>query len=264
MKKRFLLAIAMAIALALMGGISSAAMVGIDGHKAYIYPVVRVTTNSGGGSGTVVCSRPVDGTYETYIITNNHVIASAILIKEEWDSVKKEDVKVERRSVVYVEIFAYRNVSEPTGTLKLEADILAYSEAEDLGLLKLRYDEQVTNIAKLPAPGLIYNVLDESISVGCSLLFPPLPATGVITRKNLLLESLPFDMSSSQIIFGNSGGAMFLADGTWIGVPSRVAATGWMGSVPITHMGLFISFSRVYGWLEKEGYGFVFKPEEQK
>lgn len=254
MKRLFLVA----IVLALMIGVAGAAMTGIEGHKAYIYPVVRVTTGDGGGSGTMVCSRLVNGIYETYIITNNHVIASAISVKDEWDSTEKKDVKVERRSVVYVEIFKYRNISEPTGTLKVEADILAYSEAEDLGLLKLRYDEQVLNVAKLPPVALVYNVLDESISVGCSLLFPPLPATGVITRKNLLLESLPFDMSSSQIIFGNSGGAMFLADGTWIGVPSRVAVTGWFVKIPVSHMGLFIPVSRVYGWLDKEGYGFVY------
>ena len=64
--------------------------------------------------------------------------------------------------------------------------------------------------------------------------------------------------SGRQIIFGNSGGAMYLANGTWIGVPSMVAVTGWFVSIPITHMGLFISYSRVYDWLNKEGYGFVY------
>jgi len=81
----------------------------------------------------------------------------------------------------------------------------------------------------------------------------------MITRKNVLVESIPFDMSSSQIIYGNSGGAMYLADGTWIGVPSMVAATGWFVQVPITHMGLFIPFNRVYDWLDKEGYGFIYE-----
>ena len=37
-----------------------------------------------------------------------------------------------------------------------------------------------------------------------------------------------------------------------------VAATGWMGSVPIPHMGLFIPVDRVYKWMEEERYDFIF------
>ena len=255
MKKMLLLA----IALALLSVPAIACLRGLEGHQAYIYPVVRVTTSGGGGSGTIVYSKQNEaGAWETFVITNHHVIEEAIVVKEEWDSTKKEDVKIERLSVVYVEIFTYRNISEPTGTLKVEADIVAYSKTNDLGLIKLRYDDQVKNVAKLPAKDFKYNVLDASVSVGCSLLYPPIPATGEISRKNILIESIPFDMSTSQIIYGNSGGAMFLDDGTWIGVPSMVAASGWFVSIPITHMGLFIPFSRVYEWLDSEGYSYIY------
>lgn len=262
MKKLLLLAVAMALIVG-VGGTSkaTAAMTGLEGHSAYIYTVVRVTTQAGGGSGTVVYSMredPLTETpYVTFIITNHHVIASAITITDEWDSAQRKEVKVERRAVVYVELFKYRNVSDPTGTLKVEADIVAYSETNDLALLKLRLDDKVEYVANLPYTDKKYDVLDESISVGCSLLFPPLPAVGNISRKNMLVDSLPYDMSTSQIIFGNSGGAMFLSDGTWIGVPSRVAAAGWYGT-PVPHMGLFIPFRRVYEWLKSEHYDFIY------
>jgi len=254
--KRLIIAFAIVLIMVAPG---TACFTGIDGHIAYIYPVVRVTTGGGGGSGTVVYSKESGSVWQTYVITNHHVIADAISIRSEWDSIKKEEVKVERRSVVYVEIFKYRNISEPTGTLKVEATIEAYSEVNDLGLIKLRYDDQVEYVAKLPKKDFKYNVLDESISVGCSLLFPPIPATGTISRKNVLIDSIPFDMSSSQIIYGNSGGAMFLEDGTWIGVPSMVPVTGWFVAIPITHMGLFIPFSRVYEWLDSEGYSYIYR-----
>ena len=255
MKRLFILSLMIILTV----GVPHAAMTGLEGHNVYIYPVVRVTTETNGGSGTVVYSRAKNGIFETYIITNNHVIADAVKIKDEWDSNEKKEVKIERRSVVFVEIFKYRSISDPTGTFKIQADILAYSKDQDLALLKLRYDEKINNVAKLPPKDLNYNVLDESISVGCSLLFPPIPAVGIISRKNVLVDSLAYDMSTSQIIYGNSGGAMFLSDGTWIGVPSMIPVTGWFLVVPITHMGLFIPFHRVYDWLDEEGYMFIYQ-----
>ncbi len=67
-------------------------------------------------------------------------------------------------------------------------------------------------------------------------------------------------MSDAQIIFGNSGGAMYLQDSLeFIGVPSRIAVAqiGWSGD-PITHMGFFIPFPRIWDWLESQYYHFVF------
>ena len=249
------------IAFALMIGTAHAAYDGINGHNAYIYPVVRVTTGSDGGSGTIVYSKEIEpGKFSTYILTNHHVVADAINISEEWDSALAKKIPVERRSIVYVEQFKYRNISTPVGTMRIEADIKIYNKNEDMALLRLRYDDQVITIAKLPEIGAEnkYMVLDEAIAVGCSLSFPPLPTIGVITRMDFMINSLPYHMSSAQVIYGNSGGAMFQSDGTLIGIPSMIAVTGWMGSVPIPHMGLFIPIDRVYKWLEEEKYNFIY------
>ena len=238
-------------------------MTGMEGHKAYIYPVVRVTTENSGGSGTIIYSKEFEsGKFSTYILTNHHVIAYAINISEEWDSALAKKIPVERRSVVYVEQFKYRNVSIPVGTMRIEADIKIYNKNEDMALLRLRYDEPVGVVAKIPKAGEEngYKVLDETIAVGCSLLFPPLPTVGVVTRMDFLINSLAYHMSSAQVIYGNSGGAMFQSDGTLIGIPSMLAVTGWGGSVPITHMGLFVPIDRVYKWMEEERYNFIYDP----
>jgi len=269
MKKHlFILSIFLALALMLGGGgadgVANAAMTGIDGHNSYIYPVVRITSGYSGGSGTVIYSKEFEpGKYSTYILTNHHVISDAIVIKEEWDSTLAKNIPTERRSIVYVEQFKYRDVSIPVGTMRVEADIKIYNEQEDTALLRLRYDEAIIAVARLPKAGTEsdYKVLDETIAVGCSLSFPPLPTIGVVTRMDFLIDSLPYHMSSAQIIYGNSGGAMFRADGTLIGIPSRVAVTGWFGQTPITHMGLFIPIDRVYKWLEDERYNFIFNPD---
>ena len=259
MKKLFVLS--MILAILSLSVPASAIMTGIDGHNAYIYPVVRVTTERGGGSGTVIYSEPSDkpGEFKTYILTNHHVVASAISISEEWDSAQGKNIDVERKQVVNVEIFKYRDISTPTGQLRVEADIVIYNKTEDMALLKLRFIEQIKHVAKTPErkDAEKFLVLDKTIAVGCSLLYPPLPTVGEVTRINMNIRSLPYHMSSSSIIYGNSGGAMFLEDGTLIGIPSMVAAAGW--GIPITHMGLFIPISRVYDWFNDANYEFLFE-----
>ena len=148
-------------------------------------------------------------------------------------------------------------MSTPVGTTKLEADIVIANKQEDMALLKLRYEGAIDYIAAMPSKENVsnYRVMDESVAVGCSLGWPPLVSVGVITRKNFQVDSLPFDMSSAQIMFGNSGGGMYTADGTFIGIPSLIAAA-WRAAVP--HMGLFIPISRIYDWWEKEHYDFIY------
>ena len=53
---------------------------------------------------------------------------------------------------------------------------------------------------------------------------------------------------------------MFTAAGELIGIPSMVAVIGWSSAV--THMGLFIPIERIYRWLEKERYDFIYNPEK--
>jgi len=236
------------------------------GHEKYLYPVVRVTYGFGGGSGSVIYSNPgEDGKYSTYVLTNCHVINSAISVREEWDPGLQKEVKKEKREIVYVEFFEYCNLSIPTGTRKVEADIAVYNRDEDMALLKVRSEKPAEYIVSLYPEGKeneIY-VLDETIAAGCSLGFPPLPTEGMITRKGFQIDSYEFWMSSSQIIYGNSGGAMFLAStGELIGIPSRVALVGW--ATPITHMGLFIPISRIYKWLEEEHYDFIWKADKSE
>lgn len=257
MKQKHLIAMLLAIILALcIARIVWGAMTGLDAHERYIYPVVRITVGSAGGSGTVIYSKGSS----TLILTNHHVIEDGIKIEDVWDRDLGKNVKKEKLSIVYVEIFKYRNISIPVGTLKIEADIVAYNSAEDMALIKLRSEEPVKYVAPFcpKDKAEIVNVMDETIAVGCSLLFPPLPTVGVITRRGFQHQALEFGMSSSQIIYGNSGGALFLTSGELIGIPSLVAVVGW--GTPVTHMGAYIPITRVYRWLEKEHFEFIWDP----
>ena len=233
-------------------------MSGIKAHKMMLYPIVRITHGQSAGSGTIIYSEVNDkGVAETYILTNNHVISSSIEITEEWDPKKKKDVKREKRDIVYVEIFQYKSLSTPVGTMRVEAEVVSYSIEEDMALVKLSLDAKQPYVATF-ATLEEYNGLktfDESTAVGCSLAFPPLPSNGIITRLNMPIESYPYHMSSAQIIFGNSGGAMFNEVGHFIGIPSRVVSMGY--SSVITHMGFFIPLDRIFAWLDRTDMGFI-------
>lgn len=230
-----------------------------DAHKQMIYPCVRVSTANAGGSGTIIYSKKLDNKYSTYALTNYHVVADAISVVEEWDSDLQKDIKVEKRGLIHIEIFKYKNTSIPIGTLKVEAEIALYNQTEDMALVKLSTEDQAKHIAKLLPRDKIKNlrVMNKTLAVGCSLGYPPLPSEGIITRLNMPVESLPYHMSQSNIIYGNSGGAMYLLEtAELIGIPSLVPVVGW-GAV-VSHMGLFIPIERTYDWLEEEHYNFIF------
>ena len=240
-------------------------MEGAEGHAAYLYPIVRIEAPNGVGSGTIIyselCEKGV--AYNTYVITNHHVIDSAITITKEWDTDLQKEVQVERRASVFVEIFQYRNMSEPIGVLKVKADIMIYSDsdkAEDMAILKLRTEDKANHIAKLLPRDRAdkYFAFDPTVAVGCSRGFNPMPSEGMVSRRNLTIRTFDYDMSSAQIAAGNSGGAMFLAKtGELIGIPSMGVVAGWMGGA-IAHMGIFIPIERVYNFLDREHYDFLF------
>lgn len=230
-------------------------------HEKLIYPVIRVNS---GGSGTIIYSKPnAAGAFSTYALTNYHVIDSAISIVKQWDSGLQKDVKIEKRKLIYAEIFKYKNLSIPIGTLKIEAKIVLYNKDEDMALIKLSLEEKALYIADLYPLGkeTEMHVTDETIAVGCSLGWPPIPARGMITRMNVYINSLIYHMSESQIIFGNSGGAMYRINpetelGEYIGIPSGAPVIGWSSAV--SHMGVFIPINRIYAWLERENYQFIY------
>lgn len=235
----------------------------VDSHLNLLYPVVRISDGQGAGSGTIIYSKEsVKGGFSTYVLTNHHVVASAIQIVEEWDSTLGKNVKREKRSLISAEIFKYKNLSTPIGTLRVEASVVLYNTNEDMALVKLSLEEEAKYVANLyPRDNLDdIHLFDKTIAVGCSLGWPPIPTEGWIARMNVQLDSMPYHMSTSQIVFGNSGGALYRlnydeSDGFLIGIPSGAPVVGW-GSI-ITHMGIFIPIDRVYDWLEKEHYDFL-------
>lgn len=231
-------------------------------HKNILYPTVRVRAEGGVGSGVIFSSeKNKDGKFDTFVMTNHHVIAGAIKITEEWNPLEKKMLKKESRATVEVEQFKYQDMSQATGTLLILADIMEWSEAQDLALLKLRSDEQFESVLRYPiGEEKRIKIFTPIYVCGAGIGRPPFPTRGEISSRSEEIDNLSYWMINAPIVFGNSGGGTFLADSKqYIGIPSRIAVTfiGWSPNA-VYHMGYIIPISRIYKWLEETGWTIIY------
>jgi S1-C subfamily serine protease len=238
-----------------------------DLHKFILYPTVRVRADNSVGSGVIFTCKQCTGRYDTYILTNHHVVDSAIQINEEWDSLEKKSIKKEKRATIEVEIFKYLNMSTATGTLLVLTDIVEWNKDHDLALLKMRSDEKVESVKLLPKDKVDkLRIFDPVYVCGSGLGRSPFPTAGQIASLSDEIDNLPYWMLNAPSVFGNSGGGAFLqATQEYIGIPSRIAVT-WAVWAPnaVYHMSYIIPISRIYKWLEETGWAELYDPKAIK
>ncbi len=229
-------------------------------HTAIARPTVRVRTERAGGSGTVLFSE--NGS--TYVLTNEHVVSGAISIEKRWSTLLKSERKIDVFDPVSVEFFEYQYSSRAIGGTSVQSDIVAYDKDEDLALLKLRGTNPAPAVATLLARGEENNlrVGMPVIAVGAGLGEPPVQTQGYLSQFGMEIDRREFWLNTAPSIFGNSGGALFLADEDrfeFIGVPARisVAMLGWSADA-ITHLSYAIPVTRVYSFLEDQMFRFIY------
>ena len=234
-----------------------------------LYPTVMVDMGRGVGSGTVIFSnkRPHESWKEegvwTLVITNHHVINSAISISEEFDPKKGKSVKMETRRPVHVRLWDYNDYSTAVGTTGRVARIVAWDKHRDLALLRLDDKERIIkNVAhlwpeKVGGPYLFQTVW----AIGSGMSNPPYPTQGLlsgISGKDSAGRSLY--LSSSPIIFGNSGGSLWAHSKKrdryeLIGIPSAAGAYGW-GTI-VSHIAWSRPISEIRAFLRANDFGFI-------
>lgn len=241
-----------------------------DLHERVLYPVVRVrATENGGGSGTIIyCKQDPKNLndYITLVLTNHHVIEKAISYKEDWDSILKKQMKKEFVAPVNVEIFDYENMSDVVSANNHRAVIVAYDKHHDLALLRLERSSKVPYVAKLIGESDIkaIKLFMPTLLCGASLLHDPFVTTGHITYLKELIENKIYLMSTSASIFGNSGGALYLAETTeFIGVPSRIQTLQLgFGLDVVNFMGFSVHPQRLYEFFREQELHFVFDDKD--
>ena len=226
-------------------------------HTEMLYPAVRVTVGGGGGSGTILYSEDRGDGCQTFVLTNHHVIDSAIHIKSVWSSLLQKDVKQEVNDSVRVEIFRYAEGSKQDISDSCRGEIVAHAKEHDLALLRLKTARKFDYTATLFAGGGDVQIFEPIWAVGCSLLHPPVATEGILNYLDDMIDRKLYWMGSAQIIFGNSGGAVYVKkDGHYyfVGVPARIAVTR---GLPVSHMGYFVPIPRVREWIAEEHLDFL-------
>ena len=237
-------------------------------HEKMLYPTVRVRAGTAGGSGTVVYSSLIPNKkddYETYILTNHHVIADNIKVGKKWSSLLKRDVQDDVLSECTVEFFNFEYQSWEAGHSSFRADIMCYDKDMDLGLLKLKSIKKINHVATLFPKDKHkeeLKIFQKIFAVGCGLGHPPCVTEGQLNGFTDVIDNYPYILSSAPTIYGNSGGSLYLIDtGEFVGIPSRIAVTPFFGgSDAITHMSFAIPIWTIYKFLEEQIFTFIYDP----
>ena len=239
-----------------------------------LYPTVMVDLSDGQGSGTVVFSGKrkheswKDEKVWTLVLTNHHVIASAVSIEEEFDPKKGKTIQKETRRPVHVRLWDYNDYSTAVGTTGRVARIIAWDKHRDLALLRLDDKERIIkNVATLwPEDVGGPYLFQKTWAVGSGMSNPPYPTEGLlsgISGKDAKGRALY--LSSAPIIFGNSGGSLWAYSKSrdryeMIGVPSMVGAFGYGNIIP--HIAWSRPISEIRAFLRENDYGFVIGDED--
>jgi S1-C subfamily serine protease len=235
-------------------------------HEKMLYPVVRVSGEKGVGSGTIIYSKLIkegSKTYETYVLTNHHVVNDNIKVESQWSMLLQREAKTDILSECQVEIFDFEYGSWESGAQIYKADIVAYHTNMDLALLKLKTSKKIDYVATLFPKGAEKEKLRmfmPLMAVGCGLGHPPLITFGLLTGFTDMYQNYNYWLSSSPIIFGNSGGAVFLAETEeFVGVPAMVGVhLTWTGQQAVPHMSFVIPITNVYRFLDEQVFQFIY------
>lgn len=238
-------------------------------HRHLLYPTVRVRTDKAGGSGTIIYSRPVPAGsgaegYETYVLTNCHVINDNIRVEKKWSTLLKREVKTDILADCTAELFDFEYDSWESGHSAYKAEIMCYDKDMDLALLRIKSTKPFENVATMfPKDEHMkrLRMFMDVYAVGCGMGHPPLATKGNLTGFTDIIDNYPYWLSTAPTIYGNSGGSLYLADTyEFIGIPSRIAVSmGGFSADAITHLSYFIPITSVYNFLRDQVFTFLYE-----
>lgn len=210
-------------------------------------PAVQLNGDDTVGSGTLIYSEknPKTKKFDTYALTSYHVIRN---ILADAPRAKSDGLAI----TVYLE----------KGKKEVRGDMVAHESRIDAALIKLRTDEQFTNIARVTSKAAAnkIRVWDAIYAVGCPLGNDPIPTQGEVSSLRNELNGANYWMINAPTYFGNSGGGVYLASTReLVGVFSKIYTHGRGNPVVIPHMGLFTPMPLIRHWLDKVDMSFVLK-----
>jgi S1-C subfamily serine protease len=189
-----------------------------------LYPVVRISSANGVGSGVIIHRRDTeDAEKSIYILTANHVVGN--------------------QSVVTVTLYSQNTITS------LSASVVITDTNKDLALLCALCDF-VVKTAKLAPKDYTPFLFTPVYAIGCSLGLNPRPSSGIITAINPdnLRQSASYWEISAPILPGNSGGPVFDAN-TYEVIGIAVWVKTYYGQL-ITTMAGIVPIQTIYEFLK--------------
>ena len=233
-------------------------------HEKILYPVTRVRASDSGGSGVVIYSEPDPehaGQYINIALTCQHVVDKNIVVKDEWDTVLKREIKKDVTSEVTVEMFDYDG-SKIVSANSIKAQIIAYDKNHDIAAVKLNSHRPILNVATVIPKEDIEDlqIADPVWVCGCSLLHDPFPNPGTLTYLREMIDQKSYIMQNAPSIFGNSGGGLFHGEtGYLLGLTSRITVTQLGFGMDVqSWMGFSTHPDRLYEFFEHQELQFLY------
>ena len=233
-------------------------------HEKILYPVTRVRAADSGGSGVIIYSEPDSehpGQFINIALTCQHVVDKNIVVKDEWDTVLKREVKRDVTSECNIEVFDYDG-SKVVSANTIKGQIIAYDKNHDLAAVKLNSTRQVPYVATVIPQDEIddLRIADPVWVCGCSLLHDPFPNAGTLTYLREMIEQKEYIMQNAPSIFGNSGGGLFHGvSGHLLGLTSRITVTQLGFGLDVqTWMGFSTHPDRLYEFFEHQELQFIY------
>jgi len=187
-------------------------------------PMAKILTPHGLGSATAV---KVDSILGTYLVTNYHVVQSAL-----------DDIKVQ----------FYGNDEEYVGYVH------SVDPQNDIAVILTRH--QADFVVQMGDPPELF---DDVMCVGSPIGSPLAPSRGIITGVDVQIFGTRYmTRTDCKLAPGNSGGAMFVKqNGVWkyVGMPSMVATlpVGFGFRIPITFLGIAVRVEDIRNFLDQNG-----------
>jgi S1-C subfamily serine protease len=201
---------------------------------------VTVNVGYGEGSGVIKTRLNEEGKKINFVWTAAHVVDSVRNVETVIDPrtgtrrivVKFDDVQVIKELV---------EGGRKVGELRMDAEVIRYSEDQDLALLKIRKTNFVDASVvfyldkEIPAIGTdLFHVGSLLGQVGSNSM-----TSGIISQIGRVLPSVgkeEFDQTTATSFPGSSGGGVYLRNGAYVGMIVRGAGEGFNLMVPVRRM----------------------------
>jgi hypothetical protein len=168
-----------------------------------LYASCRVRSKKALGSATIISSFDHGDGFETYALTNHHVVEDCIKISKEYDPVVGREVPKEFKAQVEVD-FPRFNGDRVVGFSTVLADIVTYDKHQDIALLKFRDAAEYPHANIIPEDKIKeIRFLQNIVVIGNPMGEKLVGTDGRICGMDIEIDNYDYWLGSAMTYFGN-------------------------------------------------------------